>query len=78
MSNSRNFPVQYSPDFAPHPLEIPWEVAEQAFEVYAKIYGNHQSLKRIAERGGFGVFEMDLFLPEWREFSRRLRGESDA
>lgn len=46
---------------------IPWDVAQRAYEVYAKKYGTRQTLQRIAERGGFGVDEMDMFLPDWRE-----------
>lgn len=46
---------------------IPWEVAEEAYRVYAAKYGTSQSLQRLAERGGFGVGEMDMFAPGWRE-----------
>lgn len=45
---------------------IPWSVAEKAYEVYSRKYGSSQSLERLAERGGFGVGEMDEFYPNWR------------
>lgn len=45
---------------------IPWWVAEQAYMIYANKYGDQQSLERLAERGGFGIEEMDEFYPEWR------------
>ena len=47
----RTFPIQ---GFAPG---VPWAAAEQAYETYAKHFGNEQSLKRLAERGGFGLYE---------------------
>ncbi len=46
---------------------IPWWVAEQAYMGYASKYGDSQSLKRLAERGGFGIEEMDEFFPDWRD-----------
>ena len=46
---------------------IPWWVAEQAYITYAGRYGNEQSLERLAERGGFGISEMDEYFPEWRD-----------
>ena len=46
---------------------VPWWVAEQAYIVYAGKYGDSQSLKRLAERGGFGIEEMDEFFPDWRD-----------
>ena len=51
----------------PHPLRVPWAIAELAYAEYAKRYGNGQTQERMAERGGFGPGEMDLFLPDWRE-----------
>ena len=45
---------------------IPWWVAEQAYMVYADKYGDEQSLERLAERGGFGIEEMNEFYPEWK------------
>ncbi len=34
---------------------------------YASKYGDSQSLKRLAERGGFAISEMDEYFPEWKE-----------
>ncbi|PZS70577.1 hypothetical protein A7X76_10210 [Stenotrophomonas maltophilia] len=50
-----------------HGETIPWHVHGLAWEAYAKKYGNRQSAERLAERGGFGVEEMDMFLPGWRD-----------
>jgi hypothetical protein len=63
----RTFPVQPQRDAKPHHLNIPWSVAELAYSVYAGKYGGCQSLDRLAERGGFGPGEMDIFLPDWRD-----------
>ncbi len=64
MSKERKFPLLGSG----HRVgSIPWWVAEQAYIVYASKYGDSQSLERLAERGGFGISEMDEFFPEWRE-----------
>lgn len=46
---------------------VPWYVAERAYEKYAAQYGTRQSLERLAERGGFGISEMDDLFPAWRE-----------
>lgn len=43
---------------------IPWWLAEVAYREYARRYGTRQSLKRLAERGGFGREELlDLLHP---------------
>lgn len=39
-------------------FEIPWSMAEKAYEHYVKLIGPVQTLERLAERGGF----------EWMEF----------
>jgi hypothetical protein len=49
------------------PMRCPWSVAEKAFGAYASQHGTSQSLRRLAERGGFGVEEMDILYPAWRE-----------
>ncbi len=46
---------------------IEWSLAEKAGNEYRKRYGTNQSLERMAERGGFGWEEMDLYYPPWRE-----------
>lgn len=61
------FPIMTSQDAKPHPMSVPWSIAELAYSVYAERYGASQSLERLAERGGFGACEMDMFLPDWRE-----------
>ncbi len=64
-----NFPIHSSN------VTIPWSVAEQAYLGYIKKYGSGQTLEMLAERGGFGVEEMDEFHPQWREHIR-LREEN--
>jgi hypothetical protein len=44
--------------------EIPWSLAQLAYEKYSEHYGTGQSLERLAERGGFG----------WAELASLLRG----
>jgi len=51
---------------------IPWSVHEAAWQGYASLYGKRQSAERIAERGGFGVEEMDDYHPTWREESEEI------
>ncbi len=41
---------------------IPWWLAEEAYKEYSKRYGTSQSLKRLAERGGFGRIELLKFI----------------
>jgi len=67
MRDTRTFPIQTERGAAPHPLRIPWALAERAYSVYAGRYGRNQSLARLGERGGFAPSEMDEFLPGWRE-----------
>lgn len=50
---------------------IPWSLAEKIYERYANRYGKEQSLKRLAERGGFGWAEVPfLFKSQPRIESR--------
>jgi hypothetical protein len=63
----RMFPIQAQRGAAPHPMQVPWHVAELAYSVYAGQNGTGQSLERLAQRGGFGPEEMDELLPDWRE-----------
>lgn len=37
---------------------IPWWLAEEAYQQYVRLFGDGQSLERIAERGGFGRGEL--------------------
>ena len=66
LKGTRMFPIQIESRAAPHPMQIPWIIAELAYSVYAAKYGRGQSLERLAERGGFAPSEMDKFLPGWR------------
>ena len=45
---------------------ITWEAHLRAYAIYSAIYGTGQSAARMAERGGFGEPELDVFYPEWR------------
>lgn len=65
--SQETFPIQSERGAKPHPLRIPWYVAELAYSVYSARYGRSQSLDELASRGGFGPGEMDMFLPDWRE-----------
>lgn len=75
----RMFPIiQNTYPKAGDPVSVPWSVAEQAYEVYSHCYGTDQSLERLAERSGFGVKEIEVFLrirkepkEKWRELNRK-------
>ncbi len=55
MGIRRMFPMQDGPD-------IHWDTAEKIYETYSELYGTGQSLKRLAERCGFGWAEIPLFI----------------
>ena len=62
-----------------HGKTVPWEVHGLAWEGYCRDYGSGcQSAERIAERGGFGVGEMDKYLPDWRERSAAIDARASA
>ena len=64
--NEPMFPISTQDPYPhPHPAQIPWSMAELAYSKYARQFGTSQSLQRIAERGGFGPAEMDMFCPGW-------------
>lgn len=65
--DTRRAPVQKY-----HDKTIPWRVHGLAWEAYAKEYGTSQSAERLAERGGFGIGEMDRFLPGWRDMAHAI------
>lgn len=75
----RAFPIIQRPrPQAGDPVSVPWSLAEQAYEVYSHCYGTEQSLERLAERGGFGVIEIRVFLrvrkepkENWCELTRK-------
>ena len=76
--DTKTFPIQVERGADPHPLRVPWDVAELAYSVYAGKYGTSQSLERLAQRGGFAPSEMDIFVPDWRtrcDLVQWLRGQ---
>jgi hypothetical protein len=46
---------------------IPWSMHLEAYDVYRKKYGAQQALIEGGCRGGFGVIELDEFIPGWRD-----------
>lgn len=56
----RQFPMQDGPP-------IPWSLAERIYEVYREMYGNDQSLERLAQRGGFGWCEIPQFRKDFMQ-----------
>jgi hypothetical protein len=71
MQDDRMFPIQREYTKGDLPSlpggQVPWCVAERAYEVYAAKYGTGQSLEVLASRGGFG----------WNELVWLLRGGRD-
>ncbi|MFD1189691.1 hypothetical protein [Phenylobacterium conjunctum] len=48
---------------------IPWDMHLRAYEVYEKRWGEQRALLDLEGRncrGGFGVGELDSFIPGWR------------
>jgi hypothetical protein len=56
----RRFPMQDGPD-------IDWATAEKIYEMYSALYGNSQTLERLAERGGFGWKEVAYITSEYKK-----------
>lgn len=52
---------------------ITWEAHLKAFETYSQKYRS-QTAERIADRGGFGEYELDMFYPDWRNHIKRNTG----
>jgi hypothetical protein len=46
---------------------IPWSLHLEAYDAYRKRYGSQQALIEGGCRGGFGVGELDMFIPGWRD-----------
>jgi len=46
---------------------IPWSLHLEAYDAYCKQYGAQPALIQGGCRGGFGVGELDEFIPGWRE-----------
>ncbi len=57
---SRRFPMLDGPD-------IDWITAEEIYVLYLSLYGNDQTLEKIAERGGFGWSETSHMVAEYRK-----------
>ena len=45
---------------------ITYEAHLRAYAIYSYHYGTAQTAHRLAERGGFGIAELNEFYPEWR------------
>ena len=60
IDDTRPFPVQG--DVNQKPSTIPWWLAEIAYQHYVAIFGREQNLERLAERGGFGRWELLMLL----------------
>lgn len=53
---------------------VTWEEHLEAYAAYAKRYGHQQSAERLAERGGFGYYEIsDLLGHEPKTWEPRSR-----
>ena len=52
---------------------IPWTLAEEIYKDYAEVFGGDQSLERVAERGGFGYDEIEVFMQHWHDKRKRER-----
>lgn len=46
---------------------IPWSMHLRAYDVYCKKFRSQPALIEGGCRGGFGVGELDMFIPGWRE-----------
>lgn len=46
---------------------IPWSLHLEAYDAYRKRYGSQQALIEGGCRGGFGIGELDMFIPGWRD-----------
>ena len=63
------FPIQaeYEGELKGGNSTIPWWLAEVAYKEYSSLFGNGQTLERLAERGGFGRTEfLKLIKGEFR------------
>lgn len=63
-ANGEEFPMQ----------DGPWITMERAKEIYAEyscMFGTHQSLQRLGERGGFGYSEVDYIAKKHAEMVKK-------
>lgn len=62
----KRFPIQGG-------FSVTWGDAEKAYKEYKRLYGGSQSLKRLGERGGFGLLEfVRLYSPLWKSESDKM------
>jgi hypothetical protein len=54
---------------------IPWSLAEAIYAGYAALYGESQTLERLAERGGFSWPEVEII---YNDRNKRSRTAIDA
>ena len=64
LSNGGKFPMQDGPP-------INWDIALVIYRAYAAVFGNSQSLERLAERGGFGWAEVEVIGKEYYKRFKR-------
>lgn len=61
---------------------IPWSMHLRAYDAYCKMYGPQEAMIDLEGRncrGGFGVGELDMFIPGWRdELSEMTRLKSEV
>lgn len=76
MAEEKMFPIQGKETCNGRDVRIPWGHAEEAYKEYEAQYGDRQSLDRMAERGGFGVFEIiDLLVQRIRRITKNSNAE---
>ncbi len=51
--------------------DICWTTAEKIYKIYSELYGTQQSLKRLAERGGFGWEEVAILVKDLKRVRRK-------
>ena len=69
---AKMFPIQGRETYSNERIKIPWGHAEEAYKEYSEQYGTQQSLERLAERQGFGVFEIiDLLVKRIRRIETK-------
>lgn len=56
MTTEREFPIQGVESYTGQPVRITWDMAEEIYKEYSAQFSG-QTLERLAERGGFGVYE---------------------
>jgi hypothetical protein len=71
MTEEKKFPIQGRENYTGEAVKIPWNYAAEAYKEYSARHGTHQSLERLAERQGFGVWEIiDLLVGRIRRIEK--------